>query len=140
MNWKRFIAPVFYSSTIVSVLVLLDHWNRTAHTYDTHHFIVYAILVISLSCGLVGMEELKRGGHMKLRRNLLVCLAAMWVLSCLPIFARNRLHWNLIGSNFPVAYFFIPPYVLLVATLPIAILLNRRESRSSFLATTNNAE
>jgi hypothetical protein len=135
MNWRRFISPVFYSSIVVFVIVLLDHSSG-----DTHHLIVYAILVISLSCGSVGDLELKRGGHLKIRRNMLICGAAMFALSCLAIFARNRLHWNMVGSNFREACLFIPTYVLIVATLPIAVLLNRHQSRSSFPSTADNAQ
>jgi hypothetical protein len=140
MNWRRFIGPVLFSSAVIFASVISDDWSGNAYPYDTNRFIVDVILVISLSSGLVGFEELKRCGHLKVCRNLLVCVAAMWILSCIPIFARNRLHWNMIGWNFPDAYLFLPPYVLILATVPIALLFNRRQSRSGSLATADNAE
>jgi hypothetical protein len=109
--------------------------------FGTHPFITYLILVIGMSMGTVGLDELKRGGHRKLRRNMLLCLTLLLIGLIILSYISIRLHWKIItGKDFADVYWFIPFYMLVVSTFPIALYLNRRQRKSSSAPTNTDAE
>jgi uncharacterized membrane protein len=94
-----------------------------------------------MSMGMVGSDELKRGGHRKVRRNLLVCLTLLLISLLILSYTSVHLHWKIItGKDFSDVYWFIPLYVLTVATFPIALYLNRCQNKSNSDPTNADAE
>ncbi len=80
---------------------------------------------------MVGFEELKRGGHRKVKRNLLICLTILLILALIRAFTNIRLHGRTQGMDFIELYIFIAFYVLTVASFPIALYLNRNQNKST---------
>jgi hypothetical protein len=90
-----------------------------------------AVLNIALILGSVGMVNLDRGGHRKVKRWLNLCLTVLFLIICIPGFTPNRLVRNVSGWNIPGAYSFIPLFVLLVAIFPLSLYLNRKQKKST---------
>jgi hypothetical protein len=92
-----------------------------------------------MTMGMVGSDELKRGGHRKARRNLLLCLILLLICLFTLSYASIHLHWGIItGKGSADVYWFIPIYVLVVAPFPVALYLNRKQNKSN--SDPNNAD
>ena len=139
MDWRQFLAPILYSSAYVFVLSMVDFSSGKTQPFGTHPFITYLILVVGMSIGIVGFDELKRGGHRKVRRNLLVCLTILTIFLIILALTRIHMHWKITGMDFADVYWFIPIYVLTVATFPIALYLNRKQKEISSQPTITDA-
>jgi hypothetical protein len=121
-------------------MFMVDYLRGKAQYFGTHPFIINLILVIGMSLAMLGFDELKRGGHRKVRRILLVCLTLLLISLFILSYASIRLHWKMItGKDFADIYWFIPIYVLAVASFPIALYLNRRQNKSTSQAAIDNA-
>ncbi|MGA2350071.1 MAG: hypothetical protein ABSF70_06545 [Terracidiphilus sp.] len=131
MDWKKFLAPVLFNSALVFALFMSDLGDGNVHQYGTHQFAFALFLVIGGSIGMVGFEELKRGGHRKVKRNLLICLAVLFILFLFLAFTGFELHWKVREMDSVYLCLLIPFYILLVASFPIALYLNRNQNRST---------
>jgi hypothetical protein len=139
MDWRQFLKPILYISVLFFALFLLDFWRGKNQPLGLHEFISYVIMVIVLSIGWVGFDELKRGGHRKALRALKVCLIILFVIPAILLIARHRMHWNIAGWNFHDFYLFIPIYTLFAATFPFALYLNRHQKDSTSQPTVDDA-
>ena len=131
MDWRQFLAPVLGSSAIVFVLFMSDILSGKTPPFGTHSFIFCLILVVGMSMGTVGFDELKRGGHRKTRRNLNVYLIVLLIFPLILAFTQIHMHWKIKGIDFTDVYWFIPFWVLLVAPFPVALYLNWRQKKST---------
>jgi hypothetical protein len=132
MDWRQFLAPTLISSVYVIVLFMTDISSGRTPPFGAHPFITFLILVVGMSMGMVGFEELKRGGHRKVRRNLLLCLTLLLIGPIVLSYISIRLHWRIItGKDFTDVYWFIPFYVLVVFSFPLALYLNRKQRKST---------
>ncbi|MGO9775968.1 MAG: hypothetical protein ACLQGT_08575 [Terracidiphilus sp.] len=131
MDWNKFLAPVLFNSALVFALFMSDVWDGKVHQYGTSQFAFAVFLIIGGSIGMVGFEELKRGGHRKVKRNLLICLTILLILALIRAFTNIRLHGRTQGMDFIELYIFIAFYVLTVASFPIALYLNRNQNKST---------
>jgi hypothetical protein len=114
--------------------MFVGRFPSATEPFGTHRFIFYFVLVVGMSMGMVGFDELNRGGHLIARRNLFICLI---ILFFLPLI---HMHWRMTGWNFTDIYLFIPSYALIVASFPIALYLNRRQNKSDSDPNNTDAE
>jgi uncharacterized membrane protein len=87
---------------------------------------------------MLGSDELKRSGHKKARRNLLIGLTFLLIFPLILVYARIHMHWKMIGWNFFDIYLFIPFFVMIASTFPIALYLNRCKRKS--ISSPSNAD
>jgi len=140
MDLGQIVGAVFSSSVFVFTMFMVDYLRGKSQYFGTHPFIINLILVIGMSMGMIGFDELKRGGHRKVRRNLLFCLFFLPISLIILSKASIHLHWKIItGKDFADIYWFIPFYMLTVATFPIALYLNRNQSKSTSQPAIDNA-
>ena len=140
MDWRKFLEPLLFCSAFAFVMFMSDVWDGKTHQFGTHYFIVISILVISSSMGLVGLEELKQGGHKKARRELLVCLTVLLIIPLIVLSILKHTHGKMSVESSSDIYWFLPLYVLFIAVLPIALYLNRNQTRKTLQPTTDNAD
>ena len=69
MDLGQIVGAVFSSSVFVFTMFMVDYLRGKSQYFGTHPFIINLILVICMSMGMIGFDELKRGGHRKVRRN-----------------------------------------------------------------------
>jgi hypothetical protein len=141
MDLGQFLPAVLFSSVIVFTLFMSDILSGRTPPFGTHTFIISLILVAGMSMGMVGSDELKRGGHRKVRRNLLVCLTVLFKFPLILAFTQVHMHWRIVAkdlANVHWLYWFIPFYVLVVAPFPVALYLNRKQKKST--SDPNNAD
>ena len=134
MDLGQFLPAVLFSSAFVFILFMSDFLSGQAQPFGPHPFILSLMLVVGMSMGTVGLDELKRGGHRKVRRNLLVCLAVLFIFLLILAFTQVHMHWRIIAkdlANVHWLYWFIPFYVLVVAPFPVALYLNRKQKKSN---------
>lgn len=132
MDLSRIIWAVFFSSVFVFTIFMMDFLRGKTQYLGTHPFIINLILIVGMSVAILGFDELKRGGHRKVRRNLLLCLTLLLVSPIILSYTSIRLHWKIItGKDFADIYWFIPFFVLTVASFPIALYLNRKQKNSN---------
>ncbi len=130
MDLSRIIWAVFGSSVVVFTNFMMDFLMGKAQPFGTHPFIFNLILVIGMSMAILGSEELKLGGHKKARRILLIGLTFLLIFPLILVYARIHMHWKMMGWNFSDIYLFIPFFVMIASTFPLALYLNRRQKRS----------
>jgi membrane-associated HD superfamily phosphohydrolase len=118
---------------------MVDYLRGTAQYFGTHPFIINLILVIGMSVTLLGFDELKRSGHKKVRRNLLICLTLLLISLFILSYASIRLHWKITGKDFADIYWFIPFCLLAMSSFPLALYLNHRQQKSTTPPATDNA-
>jgi hypothetical protein len=132
MDLTNILLSVLASSAFVFVLFMSDILSGKTPPFGTHPFIFCLILVVGMSLAMLGFDELKRGGHRKIRRNLLICLTLLVISLLILSYISIRLHWKMItGKDFTDVYWFIPIYVLAMASFPIALYLNRKQKKST---------
>jgi hypothetical protein len=140
MDLTNILLSVLASSAFVFVMFMSDILSGKTPPFGTHPFIFCLILVVGISMGMVGSDELKRGGHRKVLRNLLGCNTLLLISLLILSYTSIHMHWKIItGKDFSDAYWFIPLYVLIVATFPIALYLNRNQKKSTSQPTIDNA-
>jgi len=139
MDWKKFLEPLLFSSALVFVLFLSDVWEGKAPQFGPHPFLFNVILVIGSTIVLAGFEELKQGGHIKAKRNLLVCLTVSMIIPLILFFVFKHTHEKMNVGGISHLYWLLPFYVLLVAVLPVALYLNRNQAKNTSQPTTDNA-
>jgi uncharacterized membrane protein (DUF485 family) len=123
-------------------MFMVDYLRGKTQPLGTHPFFFCLILVVGMSMGMVGFDELKRRGHRKVRRNLLICLTILLIFPLILAFTQIHMHWKIIGKDFTDVYWsipFIPFYVLAVASFPIALYLNHKQKKSSAESTVADA-
>jgi hypothetical protein len=96
------------------------------------------IFFVTGTWGLVGFDALDQGGHLKVKRNLLICLTVLLIVPLAVFSGRNSLHWKISGLDF-FELSSIPFCSLLAAILPLSLYLNRRQSKSTLQPTIPNA-
>jgi hypothetical protein len=139
MDLGQLLGAVLFSSVIVFTLFMSDILSGKTPPFGTHNFIFCLILVAGMSLGTVGLDELKRGGHRKVRRNLLVCLILLLICLFILSYTSIHLHWGIItGKDSADVYWFIPIYVLVVAPFLVTLYLNRKQKKSN--SDPNNAD
>jgi len=97
------------------------------------------VLAIPLTLGFIGIENLDRGGHRKVKRGLNLGLFILFLITFIPDLARNHPHRSIAGWDIPGAYYFIPLLALLVAIFPFSLYLNWKQKKSTSQPTSNNA-
>jgi drug/metabolite transporter (DMT)-like permease len=139
MDWRQFLAPVLGSSAIVFVLFMSDFLSGKTPPFGTHPFIICLILIIGMSMGTAGFDELKRGGHRKVRRNLLVYLIVLLISFLILAFTQIHTHWKILGIDSTDVYWLIPFWLIIVAPFPVALYLNWKQKKSTSEPTSANA-
>ena len=139
MDLSQIISAVFFSSVFVFTMFMADYLRGKTQPFGTHPFICNLILVVVMSMAILGSDELKRSGHKKARRNLLIGLTFLLIFPLILAYARIHLHWKMIGWNFSDIYLFIPFFVMIASTLPLALYLNRNQNKSKSQSTIDNA-
>jgi drug/metabolite transporter (DMT)-like permease len=139
MNWKTWFSAVFDCSILLLVLLGWDYLNGKVPHFSGQDYIKLAILGVALSVGSVGLKELVRGGHRKVRRKLLVFIVTLLVIPFTLLIIRNRLHWKMIEWNFSDVYLFLPFYALFAAIFPLSLYLNRNLQTTPAQPTVPNA-
>ncbi|MGA2277696.1 MAG: hypothetical protein ABSG00_08830 [Terracidiphilus sp.] len=139
MDWKKLLSPVLFNSALVFSLFISDVWDGQLHQYGTHQFAFAVFLVIGGSIGIVGIEELKSGGHRKSKRYLLICTTILFIIFLIHVFISTRLRRNTLGMNSVDSCLLIAFYVLMAASFPIALYLNRNQNKSTSQPTADDA-
>ena len=132
MHWKRTLAIVLavgLAALLVSFMV--SHWISGEWHIGSRFLIMNAALAIALTLGFVGIYNLDRGGHQKVKRNLTVCLLVLLLVANIPDFPPDRLHRSVAGWDAADLYYFIPFVALLVAIFPLSLYLNWKQKEST---------
>ena len=139
MNWKSWLSAVFCCSSFFLVLFGWDYLNGKVPHFSAQDYVELLVFLITSSMGTVGFKELDRGGFQKVKHNLGVFFIALLVIPVIFLFARHRLHWQIAGVDSSYFYFLDAFFVLLAAVLPLALYLNRKQSKSVSQPTIANA-
>jgi hypothetical protein len=128
MNRKKVLTDLlFYLALWFIGPILVDfareHWHINSMT-----IILDAMGAIAISFGIVGLHELDRGGHRRVKRILSKCvfgwLAACFVLVCIMLIFKDH-------ALEPVLEYLIYPFLALIAaSFPLALYLNRDQNKS----------
>jgi hypothetical protein len=142
MNWRKLLKRIIRGVTfccgcwITEFLLAKVHLlNIKFPTFDDFIRMVTAFVLFFIA--VAGLDELSRGGHMKVRRMLrrwiivlffapLVLVVAAVALELNGILHLKKYVWIHIIGNL-----YIPFTVLSFATLPLALYLNRRKKKST---------
>ncbi|MGA3346585.1 MAG: hypothetical protein ABSC76_17150, partial [Terracidiphilus sp.] len=126
---------VLKCSTMVAMFIMIDLWVGQIKRPLTSYLIVNAIWVIAGAMGIVGYDELARGGQLKVRRTMkkwfIILLIAPVIIPITGLILYWRLRWELPALSWGDQYVFIPLWTLLVVTFPIALFLNRNQNKST---------
>lgn len=138
MYWKRMLLIVLVISAAMFALLMAFHWNSPDWHLRFQAFVEDAAMAIALALGMVGNQELDRGGHRRTRRitrNFLI----IWIGMSLLLFGLTRLYKT---TEFDLALkcLMYLLWLLFAAIFPLALYLNRKQSRSSSYPTSVDAE
>jgi len=145
MHWKRILIIVLLAMFIAMFFTLLVTFMLSHGTGGNLHFsiqilIEITILAIAMTSYFIGIEKLKRGGYLKVKRTLEVLYFFSFIFFCFPNFPRNNPHQNFTDLKIAYIYHSIPILVLLLSTLPLSLYLTRNQNKSTLQPTSENAD
>ena len=137
MYWKR---PLIIALAICAGLFVLSlalDWYSGEWPISSKFLTRDITEALALGFGVIGFQELRRGGHRKTQRLLLICMLIEFTASLVVLgiakgyripaldFTRTHLRY-LAGMTF-------------AASLPAALYLNRRQNKSTLQPTADHA-
>jgi hypothetical protein len=133
MNWKKLLLHFFgYAATIFGMFSL-GLWSSRELRFNVSYWICDAITALAIAAGVIGAQELNRGGHWKGRR---LYWSAYYVV--LGISFSGALYTKApLGSALVICCILISAISLI--PLPLALYLNRKQNKSTSQPATNNA-
>jgi hypothetical protein len=145
MHWKRFIIIVLIAMFVAMfftllVAFMLSHGTGGHLHLATQLLIEIAISAIAMTSYFIGIEKLKRGGYLKVKRTLGVMYFVAFIFLCFPNFPRNSTYQNLTDLKIAYIYHSIPILVLLLSTLPLSLYLTRKMNNPTSQPTSDNAD
>jgi hypothetical protein len=96
-----------------------------------------AVELAALTSGIIGFDQFRRGEQKKALRTWRNCLFA-WFSASLISLGVTRLYKMTI-PDWALHYWVYLAWVLFAASLPVALYLNRNQSKSALQPTTDNA-
>jgi hypothetical protein len=127
MNWKKLLSAFLLYPTVIFASLSLLH--RTSWGLHSSYYvcILDAFVAIALSLGIVGNQELERGGHWKVIGILTPCIFLA------PVIVFVATLWGGVSLNW-----FCPAFSLFAVPFPLALYLNRRQNKSTSQPTSAN--
>jgi hypothetical protein len=136
MIWRNFLTAVLVLSAMGIAFCLFNLWIGFFKSVSTSDLAIGAFQIIACSMGFAGSDELTRRGHDKIRRSLfkysIVSLAISMI--ALAVAFLSKIKWS-----FLITYSFMPFWVLLIASFPLALYLNRSQKDSNSRPTVDDA-
>lgn len=129
MYRKRMLLIALVISVVMFALLIAFHWNSPGWHFRSHSLIKDAAFAIALALGILGNQELDRGGHRTARRitrNLLV----IWIAISLLLFGITRV-LKTTGFDLALDCLMYLLWVLFASILPFALYLNRKQNNST---------
>jgi hypothetical protein len=138
MNWKRMLSEFLIYAGISFSVFYLTGWKGQGPFFNSHNLIQSALVAIAAGLIIVGLQELRRGGHQEarifLRNSLMVWFTILVVMLVSSIvFHKTDVPDSAVNS---LLYLFLVPSVV---PLILALYLNRKKPESTLQPTTDNA-
>jgi len=131
MNWKRLSSDFLLILGMQIAVVMLIFWksfpNFRFHDFTSHEFTKYVVGAVAVSIGWVGRGILNRGRNRTVSRITPVGMVLSIVLLCMSIDLGGR-----------ATAWFYPLLALLAFPFPLALYLNRKQSKSTPQPTSAN--
>jgi hypothetical protein len=147
MVWRRLLKMLVGGIAFCYSLEIVEFLLRMNKKFiGLHDFFAMTTTILVVSVGIVGLDELSRGGHRKVRRVLkigLICSFAFPFILILALVAKNSvsgvapLPESVVITLLENSY--VPFAVLSLATLPLALYLNRSKKQNGSQTDTANA-
>jgi Ni,Fe-hydrogenase I cytochrome b subunit len=138
MNWKRSLSEFLVYVGINFTVFYLSGWKRQGPFFNFHNLTQSALVAIAAGLVIVGLQELRRGGHQEVRRfwgKFLMVWFAIFVI----ILVEAIKHHETASPDSVVdslLYLFLVPCIV---PFSLALYLNRKQPESTLQPTTNNA-
>jgi len=145
MNWKKMLSDFLFKAGMFFFIFFLGDWVSSHWHFSSQVFAMDALGSVAVGLGLVGLDELDRGGHRWVRRifrNFFIFLFAIFLIllgiallckaigiSLIPITA-------VLDRDFE--YSFYPFIALIAAPFPLALYLNWNQTKSTSQPTSAN--
>jgi hypothetical protein len=138
MNWKKSLSEFLIPAGVYFPVLYLSGWKRRGPFFTSHNLIQSALTAIATGLIIVGLNELRRGGHQKIRRMLWRTFFAWIAIIIVFVVSAIALHqWALLDSA--LDYIFYLSFALCAVPLALALYLNRKQLKSTLQPTTHNA-
>jgi hypothetical protein len=136
MHWKRTLIIVLLAMLVAMFFSLLIEFTLFHEIGGNLHFptqllIVNTISAVVLTSYFIGIDKLKRGGYLKVKRTLTTIYIIAFVFVFSPCFTHNNPHQKDADLTIALAYHSIPLVVLLVSTFPLSLYLTRKRDKST---------
>jgi hypothetical protein len=134
MNWRNLSIELLIYGAVNSAVFLLPHWIGASR--DRSQFLSLDIAAwLSLTFGVPGFAELRRGGHRRVYRLFARCIPTLCAVGLILVIAGSILKISGVASLLDI--FLLPSLLLFASIFPLAVYLNyrQRESNSSSPAT-----
>jgi hypothetical protein len=131
MGWGEVLVTVSIYSIFFFARYYADHQMSWGKLFNSHVYVLDAIVAIAVSFGIAGNLELIRGGHWTNRRILLVVSYLIWIFGVVGLFF---IKWRR-GFEIP----FLGVITLLASAFPCARFLNRKQNKSTPQPAMDNA-
>ncbi|MGA2888968.1 MAG: hypothetical protein ABSE51_13025 [Terracidiphilus sp.] len=134
MNREKMLSTVLLYSVFLFALFSLHHKSRWGSHYSSYDYMMDALSAIAVSLGSVGAGELRQGGHRKIN-YFLFGSAFIWFVICsfLLFFFKRPMREPVVDLLFGGAA------LLFAAQFPVALYMNRNQSKSTSQQTSANA-
>jgi hypothetical protein len=149
MNWKKALSDFLIRAAVFIPVLVLSNWKSVPH----HHFRDFMdalLLCMTLTLGLIGVKELKRGGHQRIYRFYRGCfiysfpvfLILTGILIGIAMFSKAT--GKVVLRETDVSDFVLQSYIYLLfaivlAPFPLALYLNRNQKKTSAESTIADA-
>jgi hypothetical protein len=137
MNWKESLSTFLIYVGINFPVFYLTNWKDGKLHFDPHYLIKDALAAIALGLLIVGLQELRRGGHQRARRILWKCYF-IWIAIFIDLLCV-AIAYKATSVELAMDYFLDFSLVLAAVPFPLALYLNRKQNTSTSQPITNNA-
>ena len=101
MNWKRLPLYIAYASVwtfVIFALGNLGNWRGGFTHLSSQLFFKGTCMVIALSLGIFGFEELDHGGRRKVNRILYICFIILMIPLFLCTINTMTAEWSVLAA------------------------------------------
>jgi hypothetical protein len=138
MNWKRSLSEFLIYAGISFTVFYLTGWKTPGPLFSSHNLIQSALVAIAAALVIVGLQELRRGGHQEVRRfwgNFLMVWFGIFVIIFVSAIVLHRTDVPDSAMDSLLYLFLVPSVVPLI----LALYLNRKRPPPALQPTTDNA-
>jgi len=138
MNWKRSLSEFLICAGISFTVFYLTGWKTHGPFFNSHNLIQSVLVAVAAGLVIVGLQELRRGGHQEIRRfwgKFLMVWFGIFVIIFVSaiVFHRTDVPDSAVDT---LLYLFLVPSIV---PLALALYLNRKPPESTLQPTTDNA-